>query len=68
MKLSTYPEIKTFVLQGKGNALSISIELFPLTQREAKNQRGVFEIETLILKDFSYFESQGLKVSVQSQG
>ena len=66
--ISKYPELKVYFSEVTGNSIRVYLELLPVSQRKELAMKSAFEIEEEVLESFSVFESQGLKVSVKSEG
>ncbi len=66
--ISKYPELKVYFSEVSKNNISVYLELLPLSERKKEGMKSSFEIEEEVLKSFWVFESQGLQVSVKSQG
>ncbi len=64
--LSKYEEMKVFYTSISWNKINLSIELTDAKERQRDWKKSVFEIEKMITKDLKYFESIGLKVSVEA--
>lgn len=61
-----YDELKVFYINLSWNRISVSVELSDAKQRQKDDKRDVFTIEKLMAEDFKYFETKGLKVSVET--
>lgn len=64
--IKKYEELKVFYINLSWNKINVSVELTDAKQRQKDNKRDVFTIEKLITDDFKYFETKGLKVSVET--
>ena len=66
--ISPYQELKVFFSEVSGNSIRIYVELLPLSERKEKDMKSSFQVENELLDALSSLESQGLKVSVKSEG